>query len=154
MRFVKEFITIGGGLPDFLGASCSGSAFFAPVVSVSMSVLRDAKQLRVGTAFGVILITADVGTGLTDFLAVCEVSLEICLLRLFTSWKSLSCAVDSTEDIFTAPLCLPVHTPPLWSSGQSSWLQIQRSRLRFRALPDFLRNSRSVTGSTQHLENN
>jgi hypothetical protein len=28
--------------------------------------------------------------------------------------------------------------PPLWSSGQSSWLQIQRSRVRF--LPDFLRN--------------
>jgi hypothetical protein len=28
--------------------------------------------------------------------------------------------------------------PPLWSSGQSSWLQIQRSRFRFPALPDFL----------------
>jgi hypothetical protein len=27
----------------------------------------------------------------------------------------------------------------LWSSGQSSWLQIQRSRVRFPALPDFLR---------------
>jgi hypothetical protein len=31
--------------------------------------------------------------------------------------------------------------PPLWSSGQSSWLQIQRSRVRFPALPDFLRSS-------------
>jgi hypothetical protein len=31
--------------------------------------------------------------------------------------------------------------PPLWSSGQSSWLQIQRSRVRFRALPDFLRST-------------
>jgi hypothetical protein len=28
--------------------------------------------------------------------------------------------------------------PPLWSSGQSSWLQIQTSRVRFPALPDFL----------------
>jgi hypothetical protein len=28
--------------------------------------------------------------------------------------------------------------PPLWSSGQGSWLQIQRSRVRFPALPDFL----------------
>ena len=27
--------------------------------------------------------------------------------------------------------------PPLWSSGQSLWLQIQRSRVRFPALPDF-----------------
>jgi hypothetical protein len=25
--------------------------------------------------------------------------------------------------------------PPLWSSGQSSWLQIQRSQVRFPALP-------------------
>jgi hypothetical protein len=27
--------------------------------------------------------------------------------------------------------------PPLWSSGQSSWLQIQRSRVRFLVLPVF-----------------
>jgi hypothetical protein len=46
MRFVLEFITTGGSLPDFLGASCSSSAFSAPVVSVSMSVvLRGAKKL-------------------------------------------------------------------------------------------------------------
>jgi hypothetical protein len=38
--------------------------------------------------------------------------------------------------------------PPLWSSGQSSWLQIQRSRVRFLALPDFLTGSGSVTGSS------
>jgi hypothetical protein len=30
--------------------------------------------------------------------------------------------------------------PSLWSSGQSIWLQIQRSRVRFSALPDFLRS--------------
>jgi hypothetical protein len=29
--------------------------------------------------------------------------------------------------------------PPLWSSGQSFWLQIQRSRVRFPALPYFLK---------------
>ena len=39
--------------------------------------------------------------------------------------------------------------PPLWSSGQSFWLQIQRSRVRFPALPDFLSSSGSGTGSTQ-----
>jgi hypothetical protein len=44
--------------------------------------------------------------------------------------------------------------PPLWSSGQSSWLQIQRSGVRFPALPDFLRSSGSGTGSTQPHEDN
>jgi len=33
---------------------------------------------------------------------------------------------------------LIVEGPPLWSSGQSFWLQIQRSRVRSPALPDFL----------------
>jgi hypothetical protein len=30
------------------------------------------------------------------------------------------------------------QAPPLWSSGQSFWLQIHRSRVRFPALPNFL----------------
>jgi hypothetical protein len=41
---------------------------------------------------------------------------------------------------------------PLWSSGQSSWLQIKRFRVWFPALPHFLRSSGSGTGSTQLLE--
>jgi hypothetical protein len=40
----------------------------------------------------------------------------------------------------------------VWSGGQSSWLQIQRSRVRFPALPDFLRSSGSIKGSTQPRE--
>jgi hypothetical protein len=44
--------------------------------------------------------------------------------------------------------------PPLWSSGQSSWLQIQRSRVRYPALPDFLGSSGSGTGSTQPRKDN
>jgi hypothetical protein len=40
------------------------------------------------------------------------------------------------------------------SSCQSFWLEIQRSRVRFPALPDFLRNSRSGTGSAQPREYN
>ena len=44
--------------------------------------------------------------------------------------------------------------PPLWSSGQSFWLQRQRSRVRFPALPDFLSSSGSGTGSTQPREVN
>ena len=42
--------------------------------------------------------------------------------------------------------------PPLWSSGQSFWLQIQRSRVRFPAPPDFLSDSGSGTGFTQPRE--
>ena len=44
--------------------------------------------------------------------------------------------------------------PPLWSSGQSFRLQIERSRVRFPALPDFLSSSGSGTGSTQPREVN
>ena len=44
--------------------------------------------------------------------------------------------------------------PPLWSSGQSLWLQIHRSRVRFPALPDFLISSGSGTGSIQPREIN
>jgi hypothetical protein len=43
---------------------------------------------------------------------------------------------------------------PLWSSGQSSWLQIQRSLVRFPLLPDFLKSSGSGTGSTQPRDYN
>ena len=44
--------------------------------------------------------------------------------------------------------------PPRWSSGQSFWLQIQRSRVWFPALPDFPISSGSITGSTQPREVN
>jgi len=47
---------------------------------------------------------------------------------------------------------VPYVRPPLWSSGQSFWLQIQRSRVRSPALPDFLSSSGSGTGSTQPRE--
>ena len=40
------------------------------------------------------------------------------------------------------------------SNGQSFWLQIQRSRVRFAALPDFMSSSGSGTGSTQPREVN
>ena len=46
------------------------------------------------------------------------------------------------------------NRPPLWSSGQSFWLQIQRSRVRSPALPDFLSSIGSGTGSTQPREVN
>jgi hypothetical protein len=42
----------------------------------------------------------------------------------------------------------------LWSDGQSSGLQIQRSRVPFPTLPDFLRSCGSGTRSTQPREYN
>ena len=47
---------------------------------------------------------------------------------------------------------ISTRRPPLWSSGQRFWLQIQRSRVRSPALPDFLSSSGSGTGSTQPRE--
>jgi hypothetical protein len=44
--------------------------------------------------------------------------------------------------------------PPLWCDGQSSWLEIQRGRVRSSALQEFLRSSGSGTGSTQPREYN
>jgi hypothetical protein len=54
---------------------------------------------------------------------------------------------------FSSPYNLFFFTsgPPLWSSCQSSWLLIQRSRVRLLALLDLLRSSGSGTGSTQRL---
>ena len=60
--------------------------------------------------------------------------------------------LDSAEWFIALIVCST--GPPLWSSGQSFWLQIQRPRVRFPALPDFLSSSESGTGSTQPREVN
>jgi hypothetical protein len=52
------------------------------------------------------------------------------------------------------PICMSTVRPPLWSIGQSSWLQIQRSQVRFPALPYFLKSSGSGTRFTQPREDN
>jgi hypothetical protein len=55
-----------------------------------------------------------------------------------------------TSNRLAMKYCVP--GPPLWSRGQSSLLQTQRSRVRFPALPDFLTSSSSATGSIQPRE--
>jgi hypothetical protein len=58
-----------------------------------------------------------------------------------TEMNSVSCEVR------TECICyVEENRPPLWSSGQRSWLQILRSGVRFPALPHFLRSSGSGTG--------
>jgi hypothetical protein len=63
----------------------------------------------------------------------------------------------SQDHLFCAQEFLLVRVsnrPSLRPSGQSFWLQMQRSRVRFPALPDFQRSSVSGTGSTQPREYN
>jgi hypothetical protein len=68
--------------------------------------------------------------------------------RLIFKWLSLS------EGSRAQRMTTVSTRPPLWSSGQSFWLQIQRYRVRFPELPDFLRSNGSGTGSTQPREYN
>jgi len=69
-------------------------------------------------------------------------------MHQYTVYLYLSTAVCVSDGICTH------HRPPLWSSGQSFWLQIQGSRVRSPELPDFLSSSGSGTGSTQPREVN
>jgi hypothetical protein len=54
--------------------------------------------------------------------------------------------------IYMSKLRICIVNTFLWSSGQSSWLQTQRTRVRFPALSDFLRCSGSGTGFNQPRE--
>jgi hypothetical protein len=105
MNFVVEVITIGGGLPEFLGVSFSSRVFYAPLVSVYMSVvLRCSENLRVITVLVGSRPASDFVANIIDILAVCEESLEISLLRLVSSWKS-SWTAYSNQDFVSAPHC-------------------------------------------------
>jgi hypothetical protein len=69
-------------------------------------------------------------------------------LTMFVQPRLLHCRMRNYVTIVI------IMGPPLWSSGQSFWLQIQRSRVRFPVLPDFLRSRGSGMGSTQPREDN
>jgi hypothetical protein len=88
----------------------------------------------------------------------CFIPLRECSSLQFSSYSDVN-STDTSFYIFVVSLYFICYSiwialPPLCSSGQSSWLQIQRSRVRFPALPDFLRSSGSGTGSTQPREDN
>jgi hypothetical protein len=67
----------------------------------------------------------------------------VCNRRRMGNWR------DWTLHISRHFSFILVYTvwPPLWSSGKSSWLLNQRSRVRFQALPNFLDSTGSGTGS-------
>jgi hypothetical protein len=71
-------------------------------------------------------------------------------LASYKSWRSKHPHFACTSFLGTSRN----YWPPLWSSGQSFWVQIQRSRVWFLALPGFLRSRGSRTGSTQPREDN
>jgi hypothetical protein len=78
--------------------------------------------------------------------------------KRFTDCTSILCEGD-TGNVTIYVDCtnrkkVTLTRPPLWSRGQSSRLQIQRSRVRLPALPDFLRSSGSGTRSTHPREDN
>jgi hypothetical protein len=68
-----------------------------------------------------------------------------------TPKKEATCSSGTFIDFQRNTRC---YRPPLWSGGQSSWLQIQRSRVRFPEQLDFLRSSGSGTRFTQPREDN
>jgi hypothetical protein len=68
--------------------------------------------------------------------------------RFLLNFKTITIAM---LDIIHRPVFNVKHNvseDSLCSSCQSSWLQTQRPRVRYPALPDFLRSSGSETGST------
>jgi hypothetical protein len=85
-----------------------------------------------------------------------DIVISACFLLNKCNGDEIKCYVNLTvfQRNIIATKIFHIILLPLWSSGQCSWLQIQRSRLRVPALPDFLRSSGSGTGSTQPREYN
>jgi hypothetical protein len=71
-------------------------------------------------------------------------------IGIFMVYLRSKCHIPGWNFSFT----ISMKKPSLWYSGQSSWLQIQRSLVRFPSLSNFLRSSASGTGSIQPRENN
>jgi O-antigen ligase len=82
-----------------------------------------------------------------DFFLLC-LYVSVCL---FPSWF-LSQFISF---LLMMLICLFFYfCPYIFISASGVWLQIQRSRIRFPALPNFLRSSGSGTGSTQPRQDN
>jgi hypothetical protein len=69
---------------------------------------------------------------------------------IFLTWSVAPEVGLITSVLVAAPLSIIISNftsrLPLWSSGQSSWLRIQRSQVRIPALLEFLRSDGSERG--------
>jgi hypothetical protein len=68
--------------------------------------------------------------------------------------RSLQASVEgggkfmNSSDVFTNMVTAVLRIKiVMWSSGKSSWLQVQRARVRLPALPAYLMSSRSGSGA-------
>ena len=62
---------------------------------------------------------------------------KMCVDILYKFCQGNKILLQEEWDEILLKMSIGRHGPPLWSSGQSFWLQIQRSRVRSPALPDF-----------------
>jgi hypothetical protein len=67
---------------------------------------------------------------------------------------STLCGLGASRRTGSLHLAAMLFRPPLWSSGRSSRPQIQRSRIRFLALPHSLRSNWSEIGPTEPCDGN
>jgi hypothetical protein len=77
---------------------------------------------------------------------------EVLIPLCHTAWHHV--LEDNNLQLESKILRTLVYSNSPWSSGLSSWPQIQRSRVRFLALPDILSSNGSGMGSTQPCEDN
>jgi hypothetical protein len=123
--------------------STSRAALCSSQSSIKVSFLPGLKSQKLGAGF----LTPTNANFYTNawrftFMALC--------ISIAWSWSTYSLLHNR---ILVLNNVWPFNRPPLWPSGQSSWLQIRRSWVRFPTLPDFLRNSGFGTGSTQPHDN-
>ena len=134
--------------PILLNALSMPIYYFSRVITqVKNHNRRISVWTEMGPLFNPTHFSAEGATSLSCYCLHFEGSLLL-LSCLSTRWhfpKRIVC-------FFFFFLAVYLVRPPLWSSGLSFWLQIQRSRVRSPALPDFLSSGGSGMGSTQPRE--
>jgi hypothetical protein len=66
----------------------------------------------------------------------CSLLLAVSLITISTLQMEVIHSSETSTDFYLSWTITYMCGPPLWSSGQSSWLQIRRPGVRFPALPE------------------
>jgi hypothetical protein len=82
-----------------------------------------------------------------------ETRVRVSMTKLWTTQQHGGTLMQ-VPGCFKTGLDQAFRLPSLWSNDHNSWLQIQRSWVRFPVLPNFMRSTESGTGSTQPREDN